>query len=71
MTKQSVTVNVHNPRVQGITRYMGDASLQTQMHITLGNDEYHGTVTLFMTDNEWNALVAEVEEFRCSERQNV
>lgn len=63
---QHVTVNVHRPRLQRIWR--NDDGL---MFITLGNGTLHGEVTVFATDEQWNAVIAGVENFRSAEHSEL
>jgi hypothetical protein len=62
-SRQFLTANVHNPRVERITRH--DSNM---LAVTLGNNELHGHVTVFMTDADWVALVGAVADWLAAER---
>lgn len=62
MTKQTVTVNVHNPQVKKIDRLPGMPN--REMTVELGD------VTLFMTTAEWYDLRAAVQRFLHAELED-
>lgn len=64
MTKQTLTVNLHRPRVQRIRRQ--DSGM---LEIVLGNDEYNAQVTvMFHEDTCWHELQSAVNGFLTAEK---
>lgn len=64
MDRQSVSINVHHPRVSNIRRFPQHDNVLT---IDLSNGTMNGEVTLFLSDAEWWAIVRAVAEFHTDE----
>lgn len=65
MTNQTVNINIHNPQIQSIER-LHDVD---GIIVTLGNNEYHGAVTLFVAEEWARELSNAVDSFFCNERK--
>lgn len=56
MKNMSMTINVHHPAVAQVKLYEEDGL----WFIYLGQEKYSNTVALFVSDAEWDAIVARV-----------
>jgi hypothetical protein len=69
MSSMSVNVNVHHPQVQPGELGVHRSNTGEQLVIALNDSDVYGGVTLFLSDQEFDAIVSRVNAFRESEQQ--
>lgn len=65
--EQAITATVHNPRVESVNHL--DGHPENEFVIKFGNGGYNATVTVFVNDKEWDAIVAKVAAERALQKK--
>lgn len=67
MEKQGIGTYVHDPRVQAVSHL--DGYPDDQFVIKFGDGGYGNTLTFFVNDEQWDAIVAKVAAERALQKK--